>query len=254
MMSGNYYDWRFKTSPANVSVAMDDDNGIKHPDGSKCEAKSPETCPILRAAKKDDEADKLEGVATKKSMEAIRVGADPNQDEIVPVTMDDLPTFKETNSKYRKLRNEAYKQIIESGNGDGSYPLDNPSAKVRHKRPNGEMKDGFADGFSVSFQTTNGEGFNGGPQMSDDEYDRITDEICKATGSKAYVGVFGGIPEISFRVNTLEEAMAIAEKYNQVSIADNARIADDIWDDNTFPRNGKYDWKRNQTFKAGTKE
>ena len=253
-MSDNYYQFLSDMNTPQ-GIAQDAQVVREHPDGSPCYAKREEDCPIMNQAKKADEADKLEKVATPESMEKIKVGQDPEQDGIVPVSIDDVPTMKETNSKYRRMRNEAYRQILSSGTGDGTYPLDDPSHKVQHRNANGELVDGFADGFSFSFQTTNGEGFNESPErprMSDDDYDRTTEEIMAATGSKAYVGVFGGIPEISFWVKTKKEAREFAKKYNQVSIANNARIAKGKFENPilTFPPNIDYDWKNNQTFKS----
>lgn len=238
--------------------------GLSHEDGSPCDAKKPENCPHNKKArlveeKKQDadtlvkgEAAKLEKTANEEAMEKIEKGENPELDGIIPVAMSDLPTFKETESKYRKLRNEAYRVIMDNNLGDGTYPLDDPSKKVQHKT-GGEISDGFARGWQVSFQTTNGEGFNEGngtTRLTDADYDRITEEMMKETGSKPYVGVFGGIPEISFVAKTKDQALRLAKKYNQVSIANNRRIAADKWDELTFPANPDYNWKENQIFKA----
>ena len=135
---------------------------------------------------------------------------------------------------------------------DGTYPLSNPTEKVQHLGKDGKMHDGFADGWQVSFQTTNGEGFNkkvdNGLMLSDEMYDSIVDELVEKTGSQPYLGVFGDIPEISFRCDSKKQAKEIAEKYNQVSIANNKRIAAGIFDGRTFPKTKGYDWRKNQTF------
>ena len=44
------------------------------------------------------------------------------------------------------------------------------------------------------------------------------------------------------------EGTAIAKEFNQVSIANNKRIAAGIFDRFTFPKNKSYDWTKNQTF------
>jgi len=251
-MPSNYYDWRYSTDQV---VAEDEAPMRFHPDGSPCFAKKEEDCPILNKAKKIDEADKLESAVSKESLEKIKSGQNPELENVVPVSIEDLPTFKETKSIYRKLRNDAYKSIIANNLGDGTYPLLDPSKKVQHVTDDGEVKDGFKDGFCVSFQTTNGEGFNdncGTKRMSDEEYDEIVNDIYWLTGSVPYIGVFGGIPEISFYVRTKKQARELAKKYNQVSIANNKRIARGKWDNMmlTFPPNPDYDWRRNQIFKA----
>lgn len=246
------------------AVSMDAmPNGYKHPDGTPCRAKSPKTCPFFKEeeheAVKIDDLDPVARVQTETTEEefaGISKGEDPGSPNVRPVEPSELDTLTEgsTNSKYRKMRNEAFdalqKRKAAGENVDGTYPLSDPTHKVQHKGADGEMHDGFADGFQVSFQTTNGEGFNrkSGKRMSDEDYDRTVDEIAKETGSEPYLGVFGAIPEVSFRCDTLEKAMEIAKKYNQVSIADNARIAADIWDSYTFPANPDYDWRENQTF------
>ena len=140
----------------------------------------------------------------------------------------------------------------DGGDISGSYPLDNPTKKVTHIDAAGKEVDGFADGWQVSFQTTNGEGFNkragDGTFMEDEDYDKTVERLIKETGSKPYLGVFGNIPEISFRCNTMAQAKAIAKEFNQVSIANNKRIAAGIFDRFTFPKTKSYDWTKNQTF------
>ena len=69
-----------------------------------------------------------------------------------------------------------------------------------------------ASGFQVAFQQTTDE-------YTDDEYDAKVNEVAKQTGSRAQAGVYGE-PEVSFRVDDLDKAMEIAEKYNQISIWD----------------------------------
>lgn len=250
-MGIDYLNW--KKQKRDGAIAMDEQ--LRHPDGSICHAKSEESCPILNKAKKASEADALEAKADSEAMEAIKEGDDPEREGIVPVAIEDLATFAEgsTNSKYRKARNEAFKKIKELNLGDGSYELGDPPKKVTHKGNDGKEHDGFADGFQVSFQTTNGEGFDRESKdllMSDEDYDKNVEALSAETGSKPYVGVFGGIPEISFRCDTYKQAMAIARRFNQVSIANNFRITIDKFNRLTFPKNKKYNWRENQTFKA----
>ena len=89
--------------------------------------------------------------------------------------------------------------------------------------------------------------------------------MTEETGSKPHIGVFGGIPEISFKCDSEELARQIMQKYNQVSIWDNAqavRAAEADKDENLSDEdkralwdrceifNGKYNWKTNQVTKT----
>lgn len=226
------------------------------------------TCKLRDEMKRLDEEDIKDPNAVEKVLEKadqeemykLEQGDDPESGNFTGVEIGDLATFTpgSTSSKYRQMRNAVFTDITRrqaSGEEglDGSYSFGPPPHKVTHTGEDGEQHDGYADGFQVSFQTTNGEGFNKERedlQMSDEEYDRTVDELASLTGSEPVVGIFGGIPEISFRCDTLEQAMELAKKYNQVSIADNARICADIWDAMTFPKNPMYDWTRNQTYKT----
>lgn len=227
-----------------------------------CKAK-PGNCPFERRL---DEVDLVDRNATSAEHEAIERGIDPESPNVEPVPPSAIKTLGKTESQFRNLRNEAFDLLAKmQAEGktdlDGTYPLPigHPPKKVQHRTADGKMADGFADGFQVSFQTTNGEGFNparefgedGKPLfMSDADYDETVDRLMRETGSKAYVGIFGGIPEVSFRCETLKQAMDIAKKYNQVSIANNAYIAAGKFDDpETFPRNENYQWKDNQVFR-----
>ena len=190
-------------------------NGYTHPNGSPCRAKSPETCPFYSKDKHDDvKQDALDPVAnvqlksTAQEFNAIRKGDNPKSPNVRAVSPDELTTMKvgSTQSKYREMRNFAFDTLLKkkaSGkNIDGTYPLSDPEHKVTHKDADGEEVPGFEDGWQVSFQTTNGEGFNkranDGAYMSDEDYDRTVEELVARTGSIPYLGVFGDIPEISF--------------------------------------------------------
>jgi len=240
-------------------------NGYIHPDGSPCRAKSPESCPFKKKSEHEAvKVDKLNPVArvqtesTAKEFANIKRGDDPGSGNVRPVSPDELTTMKvgSTKSKYREMRNKAFailqKKKAAGADVDGTYPLDNPEEKVKHQNDKGEWVDGFADGWQVSFQTTNGEGFNkragDGAFMTDSDYDDTVERLTKETGSRPYLGVFGDIPEISFRCDSYKKALEIAKRYNQVSIANNKRIAQGIFDSRTFPHNKNYDWRKNQTW------
>ena len=265
--SDNFYSWLDCQHKAEKTVmdASRTPNGYKHPDGSPCYAKTIESCPKYKKA--DHEAIKVDALdpvanvqrkSTTQEFNAIKKGDDPNSNNVRAVRPSELTTMKvgSTNSKYREMRNKAFdslmKQKASGKDVDGTYPLSAPEKKVTHKDANGNEADGFADGWQVSFQTTNGEGFNkrtnDGSYLSDEDYDRIVEELSEQTGSEPYLGVFGDIPEISFNCKSRKMAIEIAKKYNQVSIANNKRIAAGIFDARTFPKNQNYDWRRNQTF------
>lgn len=79
------------------------------------------------------------------------------------------------------------------------------------------------------------------------------------------MGVFGGIPEISFKVDSKDVAERIMKKYNQVSMWDNAkgsraaraedepgmsaRKVQQLWSRANIP-NPQYNWKENQVTKV----
>lgn len=72
------------------------------------------------------------------------------------------------------------------------------------------------------------------------------EELSRLTGSPPYLGIYGGIPELSFRCETRDLALKIAARYNQSCIADNARIVSGELDGESFPRNPGYAPQRNR--------
>ena len=265
MYSDNFYSWLDQQYEREKMAIDAMPNGYRHPDGSPCRAKSIENCPKYKASVHElidvDDVDPIAQVQKKSTTyeyNKIKVGDDPETQNVRKVTPDEILTLKpdSTKSKYRKMRNAGFEKLLERKKKgediNGTYPLNNPLKKVQHKGLDGKMHDGFADGWQVSFQTTNGEGFNKNKDnnlmLSDEEYDSIVEELIQKTGSQPYLGVFGDIPEISFRCDSKELAKEIAEKYNQVSIANNKRIAAGIIDGRTFPKTKGYDWRKNQTF------
>ena len=265
MPAPNYYSWlqsrRYGAAAMDASPDWDESKVKRTAKGGKGGgqfAKKPET--LAKEDQRDilDPVEQIERNATPAEKSAVSKGSEPDGGRFEPVSPDDLPTMKSTNSKYRGIRNDLFREIERRKAAgetdlDGTYAIDDPPPrKVQHKGADGQMHDGFSDGFQVSFQTTNGEGYNNRRKdltMSDEEYDATVEKIAAETGSAPYVGVFGGIPEVSFRCDTLAQAMDIARRFNQVSIADNKRIADDVWDKLTFPANEDYDWRENQTWK-----
>jgi hypothetical protein len=216
---------------------MDESVGYKHPDGTPCKAKKQENCPFYKKdmqesveiddLKTPSEVSKVEKVATSGEMETIKRGGNPNEEKFEAVNPDDLTTMKpgSTNSKYRNMRNRLVEWVKNNNTGDGTYPLVDVGDAKATERLEPVFYD---DGYMVSFQTTNGEGFNKERRdltMSDEDYDALVDDMIAELDAKPHVGVFGGIPEISFKVASKDMAERVAKKFNQVSYWDNAQGA-----------------------------
>ena len=276
IFSDNFYSWLDREHAAEKAVMDEVSNGYKHPDGKPCKAKKKENCPFYNKEKKEaeeiddlkkhSEVSKVKSSASSSEMESIKRGGTPEGGKFEKVTPDDLDTMKvgSTNSKYRNMRNRLVEYVINTKKGDGTYPL----VDVEDEKTAAELKPVYYDdGYMVSFQTTNGEGFNKARKdlsMSDSEYDGLCDDLI-AEGYTPHVGVFGGIPEISFKVDSKDVAERIMKKYNQVSMWDNARgsraaRAEDqpnmsamkikqLWKRANIP-NLEYDWKTNQVTKT----
>ena len=276
LYSDNFWSYLFGSNKVDRIAEDSDSNGYKHPDGSLCKAKKRENCPYWREEEKKDEVDdievqsevsKVQNIATPEEMEIIKKGGLPNDVKFEKVAPSDLSTTKvgSTKSKYREMRNREVAYIAESNKEDGTYPL----VDVTDKQAAENLEPvTYPTGYMVSFQTTNGEGYNKGRKdltIPDEEYDEIVEDLAEETGSKPHIGVFGGIPEISFRCDSKELAKRIMQKYNQVSMWDNARAvrAEKASKDNNLSDevkrvlwgrceifNGKYNWKTNQVTKT----
>lgn len=111
------------------------------------------------------------------------------------------PTFQDggTQSKWRLARNKWVKELLDKD--DGTFDLESGKPVS------------YQDGFQLAFQTTDSE--DGG--MDDAEYDRLVDELSKATGSKPHLGNFE-VPEVSFWVKDRATAIQLMQKHNQHSI------------------------------------
>ena len=273
-MESNFYRWLNEGN--RVSALAIDEALRKHPDGTPCRAKKEENCPfyqkkVSEAEKIDDlakpsEVSKVERIATPSEMESIKRGGMPEGSKFEAVEPSDLDTMSagHTKSKYRNMRNNLVSFVLASKKGDGTYPL----VDVEDKKAAEELEPVYYDnGYMVSFQTTNGEGFNKGRKdltMSDEDYDQLCEDLI-AEGYKPHVGVFGGIPEISFKVDSKGMAERLMKKYNQVSMWDNARGSraaraegeagmsarkiQALWRRANIP-NLQYNWKENQVTKT----
>jgi len=72
----------------------------------------------------------------------------------------------------------------------------------------------FKDGYQVTFCQI-------GDDYSDEEYAEKVNEFYEySSDGESYAGKFQSEPEISFHVSSLEDAIRLAKKYNQISIWD----------------------------------
>lgn len=180
---------------------------------------------------KRDKNGKFAHFASQSELAALGRGDDPGGN-YKPVDENDLPTLSApTKSKYRGIRNSVKREIdaklASNPNADdamGTYD-------VSSGKP---VRVNLTDGYQVSLQTTGGEGYGGTHAVSDEEYDKTVDEICQKTGSKPFVGYYGGIPEISFHCKSLKEAMDIGNKYAQHTVCNNELASQGVFTENTF--------------------
>lgn len=100
--------------------------------------------------------------------------------------------------------------LADSVDHDGTYDLE--TGKERN----------YTDGYQVSFQEETTERTGHGSYIQDKDYDRIVEAIKKETGSNPDLGRWGE-PEISFKVDDFDKAMAIARRHNQEAIWDHSK-------------------------------
>lgn len=80
-----------------------------------------------------------------------------------------------------------------------------------------QSKISYNKGYEVSFETRSRYYEN---YYTDDEYDNIVYKIAALLGTNADLGVFGKMPQISFYIENLDLALAVAAVFNQQSIWD----------------------------------
>lgn len=246
----------------NIAIALDErkPTGV-HKDGTPCYKKGgPAFC---SHGGNKDEVKKVLKHATKAELDIISKGDVPNNKKFTRVVPDDIESFANTNSVYRKLRNSIVALVRKLKLNDGTYPLvdvTNPNELSKLKPLT------LTTGYMVTFQTTNGEGFNRirkDLKMSDAEYDKAVEQMKKTTGSNPYVGVFNGVPELSFKCDSRRKAVNLMKKYNQVAIWDNAmgmaalnaekrglpdKVVAKLYG-KAEVKNNQYDWTENQVCK-----
>lgn len=89
----------------------------------------------------------------------------------------------------------------------------------------GEVVD-FDDGFMVSFHQNEDDGFGGFlshfGKYTPEQYDQMATEFANKNKVDAItIGVYGGQPEISFKVKSIKQAWELMIEHNQESIYDN---------------------------------
>lgn len=107
------------------------------------------------------------------------------------------------NSKYRALRNAQNKKLAPFGTYD-----------LRTGRPIE-----YKTGYQVAFQEDTTEALDHDRYISGKDYDSLVERLSKECNSMPHLGTFGN-PEISFHVESKDQAMAVARRFNQESIYD----------------------------------
>ena len=134
---------------------------------------------------------------------------------------DELPEERGVAPKkvHKESEERRYKGVMQrvrsfEGKGEGTYDYDTG------KRV--ELSDGYMVTFHQNEPDKNGHYKSHYGRYTAEEYDKLTNEFVKENGAEVFVGVFDNEPEISFKVRTEKQAMALARKYNQKSYWDNA--------------------------------
>lgn len=76
----------------------------------------------------------------------------------------------------------------------------------------------YENGYQVSFEVVGIHTMGHINYMADKAYSKLIEALENELNSKPNLGVFEGVAEVSFHVNELDKAMAIAKRYNQHSI------------------------------------
>ena len=115
--------------------------------------------------------------------------------------------LKEKHSNLRAKRNSAFKALKGFGRDDGTYDLE--TVKPKH----------YDSGYSVSFQEETTEEEGSPAYKTNEQYDRIVVALSRELNASPDLGVFSE-PELSFHVDSLDKALEVARRHNQVSIWD----------------------------------
>lgn len=251
--SDNFYSW-LDRQHAEERAAMDESVGYKHPDGSPCKAKNIENCPFykkdIQEAEEIDDLSKTSEVSREEKLETFEKyrkealsgkyahyldGYIDDYDEIseefnLALEEDDtetqealLKSIKESarsansdedwgeyelkEKHLRAKRNGAFKALKGFGRDDGTYDLE--TVKPKH----------YDSGYSVSFQEETTEEEGSPAYKTNEQYDRIVVALSRELNASPDLGVFSE-PELSFHVDSLDKALEVARRHNQVSIWD----------------------------------
>lgn len=111
-------------------------------------------------------------------------------------------SFTKANENTQAAHKNAIEKLNSSEYDDGTYDLDT------FKSVN------YDSGFQVTFCQI-------GDNYSNAEYaDKVNEFLSASSDGKTLAGKFESTPEISFHVNDKSKAVALAKKYNQISIWD----------------------------------
>ena len=77
----------------------------------------------------------------------------------------------------------------------------------------GKLVPDYKDGYQISFVRPNA--FN---DLSDEQWDEISNYLADKYGSKEHIGVYDGTAETSFRITNVEDATELMYTFNQDSM------------------------------------
>lgn len=232
----NFYSWLDKQH-AKEKETMD--AAFKHPDGSECKASKVENCPYYRKSMSITEmTDNLDSNKGKDATpdekefrhlhELQRVLASKRYMKRVGEILGKTPTFGELEEAYNKLEEDmqnwkpseetavkdARKKrdaVYNSHKDDKEYNYASCSIETGEKVP---MKSGWG----VTFQTTSTEASGHENYLDDEAYDKKVSQMRDIFGSEPLVGIFEGLPEISFNCQDTLRAIAAMVMFEQKAI------------------------------------
>lgn len=135
--------------------------------------------------------------------------------------------FKKKNQKEENFTKKEKNDIIESTQSYSKMKSEDVAKKVKesiNELEDKKYEDGtydvntkksveFNSGYQATFQQL-------GDKYTDKELGDLIKQYSESTDGKAYAGKFGGSPEVSFHFKNEADAIAICEKFNQVSYWD----------------------------------
>lgn len=145
--------------------------------------------------------------------------------------IDGIGDFSTSGDYSNKFKEKGVMKKVDSFKGKEQGTYDYKTGKIKT----------YSRGFSVTFHQ-NEAGADGKykshfGRYSEDEYDKLTQEISKKYNADVNIGVYGDEPEISFHVETFKDAYKLMKLYNQESIWS--------WQVGDIITNEDYDAKKN---------